>query len=61
MEWACRWAPEWDPEPAERVLGLSGPEANRVLGRVWIAARHRRELSPTGAVASVMRGRHPLH
>lgn len=54
--WACRWAGDWDPEPAEKVLGLSGPEANCVLGRVWTAARHRRELSPRGAVASVTRG-----
>ena len=44
--WGCPWAPDWDPEPAEKVLGLSGPEAERVLGRVWTSARHWRELSP---------------
>lgn len=40
--WGCPWA----PEPAGKVLGLSGPEADHVPGRVWTAARHQRELSP---------------
>lgn len=48
------------------MLGISSPEADRVPGRVWTAARPcgeggRAVLSPRRAVVSVTQGRHPLY
>ena len=58
---AAPWPGTGIQRPAEKMLGFSSPEADRVPGRVWTAARLQGELSPRRAVASVTQGRHPLY